>query len=199
MIKNYLKIAWRNITKRSFYSLLNIAGLGTGVVFTFLIGAYVWSELQINKKLHNASHQYILTSQWKDPNMGYELATLGPLAKRLKEDYPNLVKNYYRFDGITSFVSKDEKHFRENVQLGDSTLLSLYKFKLLDGNAATALNEPYSVAVTKDIAIKYFGKTNVVGESINMGSSSGTKHDFIIKAVLDDIPGEFCNHFEWRK
>ena len=51
MIKNYFKIAWRNITKRRFYSLLNIAGLSTGIVFTFLIGAYVWNELQVNKKL----------------------------------------------------------------------------------------------------------------------------------------------------
>jgi putative ABC transport system permease protein len=98
--------------------------------------------------------------------MGVDIATLGPIAKRLKEDYPNLVQSYYRWDGITSVVSKGDKHLRENIQLGDSTLLSMYGFKLLYGNAATALAQPFSVVITKDMAEKYFGKTDVVGETL---------------------------------
>src|SRR5688572_11607543 len=134
MIKNYLKIAWRNIAKRPLYSLLNITGLSTGILFTLLIGAYVWNEFQVNKKLRNSKNQYFLTSKWKDANMGGEITTLGPLSKRLKDDYPNLVANYYRWDGITSVVSKGDKHFREGIQLGDSTLLSMYGFELLHGD-----------------------------------------------------------------
>ncbi|MEJ7678072.1 MAG: ABC transporter permease [Segetibacter sp.] len=65
-------------------------------------------------------------------------------------------------------VSKGDKHLRENIQLGDSTLLSMYGFKLLYGNAATALVQPFSVVITKDMAEKYFGKTDVVGETINI-------------------------------
>ncbi len=178
MLKNYLKIAWRNIVKRRFYSLLNIIGLTTGIVFTLLIGAYVWNELQVNKKLRNSKNQYFLTSKWKDPNMGVDITTLGPLSKRLKNDYPNLVANYYRWDGITSVVSKGDKHFREGIQLGDSTLLSMYGFELLHGDVRTALNNPYSVVITKDIAIKYFGKPDVVGETISIQSFSGGKHEF---------------------
>jgi putative ABC transport system permease protein len=186
MIKNYFKTAWRNILKHRFYSIVNVVGLFAGITFTLLIGAYVWSELQVNKKLSNADNQYILTSEWKDPNMGYDLATLGPLAKRLKEDYPGLVKNYYRFDGITSFISKGDKVFKESVQLGDSTLIKMYGFKLLFGDAKTALNNPNVVVITKGKAIKFFGKTNVVGQTINMQSYSGDKRDFTITAVLDD-------------
>ena len=104
--KDCIKVAWRNIIKRPFYSIVNIAGLAIGVAFTFLIGAYVWSELQVNKNLKNADNQYILQSKWKDPNMGYEIATIGKLPKALKEQYPNLVANYYRWDGVTSNVSK---------------------------------------------------------------------------------------------
>ncbi len=188
MLKNYFKIAWRNITKRRFYSLLNIIGLSTGIVFTLLIGAYVWNELQVNKKLYNAGNQYFLKSQWKDPNLGVDITTLGPLAKRLKEDYPNLIANYYRWDGITSVVSKGDKHFREGLQLGDSTLLSMFGFQLLHGDARTALDNPYSAVITKDKAIKYFGKTDVVGETIAIQSFSGTKKDFAITGVLKEIP-----------
>ena len=186
MLKNYFKTAWRNIYKHRFYSIVNVVGLFAGITFTLLIGAYVWGELQVNKKLLNADNQYILTSEWKDPNMGYDLATLGPLAKRLKEDYPSLVKNYYRFDGITSFISKGDKVFKESVQLGDSTLLKMYGFKLLYGDANTALNNPNVVVITKEKAIKFFGKTNVVGQTINMQSYGGDKRDFTITAVLDD-------------
>jgi putative ABC transport system permease protein len=87
----------------------------------FLIGAYIWGELQVNKQLNNPDRQYILTTVSTDPNIGYELATFGPLAKRLHDDYPNLVENYYRWDGITSVVSKGDKNFREGLQVGDST------------------------------------------------------------------------------
>ena len=104
MLKNYFKVAWRNITKHPFYSIVNIVGLFAGISFSLLIGAYIWSELQVNRQLKNYNQQYILTTISTDPNIGYELATFGPLAKRLKEDYSNLVTNYYRYDGITSFM-----------------------------------------------------------------------------------------------
>ena len=81
MLKNYFKIAWRNIIKSKFYSIVNITGLSTGIAFTLLIGAYVWSELQVNTKLKNDDRQYILQSKWKDENQGIELTTIGPLAK----------------------------------------------------------------------------------------------------------------------
>src|SRR5688572_23714445 len=120
MFKNYFKTAWRNVIKNRFYSIINIIGLSTGIAFTMLIAAYVWSELQVNTGLKNADRQYIIKSTWKDPNTGYDLATLGPLAKALRENYPNLVANFYRYDGITTSVSKGDKSFREILQVGDS-------------------------------------------------------------------------------
>jgi putative ABC transport system permease protein len=187
MIKNYFKTAWRNIIKHRFYSIVNVVGLFASITFTLLIGAYVWNELQVNKKLSNADKQYILTSEWKDPNMGQEIITLGPIAKRLKEDYPGLVKNYYRWDGITSIVSKGDKNLREGIQLGDSTLLSIYGFELMYGDVKTALNTPYSVVLTEDKAIKYFGKADVIGQSITIQSFSGDKREFNITGVLKKI------------
>lgn len=188
MVKNYFKIAWRNIIKSPFYSVVNIFGLSTGIAFTLLIAAYVWSELQVNTNLKNSEQQYIIQSKWKDPNQGFQFTTLGTLAKALKENFPDLVANYHRWDGITSNVSKGEKGFRENISICDSTLLNMYGFSLLYGNAATALHEPFTVVITKDKAIKYFGKTDVVGQSLTIESFSGSKHDFIVTGVLNNIP-----------
>src|ERR1700750_1559636 len=102
MFRNFYKIVVRHILRTRQYAILNVIGLSLGITVTLLIGVYCWSEWQVNHQLNNADRQYILTSEWKDPNMGYPITTLGPLAKALKENYPALVANYYRFDGITS-------------------------------------------------------------------------------------------------
>ncbi|MGH2566042.1 MAG: ABC transporter permease, partial [Ginsengibacter sp.] len=144
--------------------------------------------LQVNKSLKNANRQYIIQSKWKDPNQGFPVATLGPLSKALKNRYPHLVANYYRYDGVSSNVSKGNRSFRENLQIGDSTLLNMFGFTLLQGNAGTALQDPFTVVITKDKAIKYFGKTDVVGKTITIESFSGSKHDFLITGVLNPMP-----------
>lgn len=185
MLKNYIKIAWRNIVKGRLYSVVNIIGLSAGIAFAMLVSGYVWSELQVNSNLKNADRQYILQSDWKDPNMGLSLTTLGPLAKLLKEKYPNLVANYYRWDGVTSTVSKGEKCFREGIQLCDSTMMNMYGFSLKQGNPETAFADPWSVVITAARAIKYFGKTDVVGQSLSIESFSGSRHDFIISGVMN--------------
>ena len=188
MLKNYLKIAWRNLWKNKAFSIINIFGLSIGIAFSLLIGAYVWGELQVNRHLKDADNQYILQSKWKDPNMGFEIGSDAELPKALKESYPGLVTNYYRFDGITTDVSKGDKHFRETVQIGDSTLLNMYGFKLLQGNANTALNDPFSVVITSQMAMKYFGRTDVIGQLLNFDGLSGDKHDFTVSGVLGDVP-----------
>ena len=187
MLKNYFTIAWRNLWKNKVYSLINIFGLAFGITFTLLVGAYVWGELMVNHDLKNVNNQYILQSKWKDPNMGYEIACIAQLPRTLKEVYPNLVANYYHFDGVTTNVSKGDMHFRESVQICDSTIFSMYGIKLLHGDARTALNDPFSAVITESLANKYFGKTDVVGQAINIEGFTGTNHDFIISGVLKSI------------
>lgn len=187
MLHNYFTIAWRNIWKHKLFSLINIFGLSVGIAFTLLIAGYVWHETSINSELKNADNQYIIQSKWKDPNMGYVLTALAPMPKALKDEYPNLVANFYHWDGVTSTVSKGNKHFREGLQVGDSTFLTMYGFKLIHGDANTALNDPFSVVLTQDRAIKYFGKTDVIGQTVSIENFTGTKHDFIITGVLEKL------------
>ena len=185
MFKNYFKIAYRNILKHRFYSLIAILGLSVGITFTLLIGTYVWRELQVNTTLRNADNQYLVQSKWKDANMGPSFTTLAPMAKALKDNYSNLVANYYRFDLITATVSNGDKHFREEVQLGDSTMLTMYGFSLLHGDARTALDNPNSIVISSETALKYFGRHDVVGEAIMLTSFTEEKKDFVITGVLD--------------
>ncbi|ASU32991.1 ABC transporter permease [Mucilaginibacter xinganensis] len=186
MLQNYFTMAWRSLLKNKGFAVINIFGLSVGIAFTLLIGAYVWGELRVNQSLKNADNQYILQSRWKDPNLGFELGTIAQLPKTLKEVYPTLVANYYHWDGVTSNVSKGDKHFRESIQVGDSTLLKMYGFALQRGNAETAFNDPFSAVITPSLAIKYFGSTDVVGQTLTIENFSGSKHDFTISGVLDE-------------
>ncbi|TSJ40424.1 FtsX-like permease family protein [Mucilaginibacter corticis] len=184
MLHNYFTIAWRNILKHKLFSLVNIFGLSVGIAFTLLIAIYVWQERSINSELKNAGNQYIIQSKWKTDGLGYELCTLAALPQALKKEYPQLVANYYHWDGVSWNISKGDKHFRENLQIGDGSFIKMYGFKLLYGDAATALNDPFSVVITADRAIKYFGKTDVVGQTLTIESSTGVKHDFMVTGVL---------------
>ena len=188
MIHNYIRIAFRQLRKHAFYAGLNLMGLATALTLAFLIGQFIWGEFQVNRTLHQADRQYILFSHWKDPNMGLDITTLAPLAKSLREEYPTLVANYYRWDGLTSIVTKADKQFRESIQLGDPTFLSMYGLELLHGDARTALLQPFSLAITKDKALTYFGRTDVVGQILTIQNFSGASHPFTITAVLKNIP-----------
>ena len=188
MLKNYIKIAWRNLWKHKIFSLINILGLSAGIAFTLLISAYIREGLRVNHGLKNADNQYIILSKWKDPNIGNEAGSVPDLTKALKINYPSLVANYYNAAVAITNVSRGNKHFREGLLVGDSTLLHMYGFKLLDGDVKTALQGPYSVVITNEIAKKYFGRTDVVGQSLSFEDYAGGKHDYMITGVLDELP-----------
>ena len=188
MFQNHLKLAFRNIRKNGFYSALNVLGLWAGILFALLIGAHVWGELQVNQHLRHADRQYLLTSIWKNPNIGMDFTCAGPLGQRLKEAYPQLVANFYRWDGIMSEVAKGDKVFRESIQIGDSTLLAMFGFELLYGDPQSALTRPYSVVITAEKAVKYFGKTDVVGQTLRINNFTGGGREFLITGVLRQPP-----------
>lgn len=184
MFKNHLKIAWRSLLKRKFHAIINIVGLTSSLVFVLLIAAYVWKTHHVNNDLRNKDQQYVLQSEYKKSGLGLELTTIGALPKALKEEYPNLVANYYRMDGLTCVISNEEQIYEESVLLGDATLLEMFGFELFEGNAKTALVSPYSVVITEPIAMKYFGKKEVLGETLAIRNFTGEKHDFIITGIL---------------
>lgn len=194
MFRNYLKIALRNLLRRKFYAALTLLGLALGLTFAFLIGSYVYGEYRINRDLRNAPRQYLLQSEWKVVNLGMGITTLAPLARTLREQYPSLVANYYRYDGISVTVSRGDKHFRESVQAGDSTLLTMFGFPMLYGDPRTALDRPNSVVLTESRARRYFGKTDVVGLTLTFDNFVGGKQTYLVTGVLKALPDNSVTH-----
>lgn len=188
MIKNYFLIAWRNLQKNRFFTLVNITGLSVGLAFVLLIAAYAWGEWQVNTHFKYHDRIMMLQSKWTNPDMGNELTTIGPLAKALQENYPSLVSSWYRNDGITSIVTVGDKHFRESLQPGDSTFLTIFNFELSHGDARTALIKPNAVVLTEHKARQFFGTADVLGKTVNIQSFDGMKQDFEVTGVMKDPP-----------
>ena len=200
MLKNYFTIAIRHLTRHKLFSIINIFCLAIGITFSMIIGMYVLNQESINNNIKNVNNQYVIKSKWKQDNMGIDITTLGPLAKTMKDEYPNLVANYYRFDPVANIVSVDDKHFREDISIGDTTFVSMFGFPLLYGNPKQAFINNQSAVVTENFAIKYFGKTDVINKVITIQTpSDGSKHNFTISAVLKKAPYNSITNFAVAK
>ncbi|MBN8876128.1 MAG: ABC transporter permease [Sphingobacteriales bacterium] len=187
MLRNYLKIALRSLARRRLFSAINILGLAVGLAFSLLIGVYIIKEKQVNADIRNVDRQYLVKSEWKVKEMGLEITTVAPLPKTIKEEYPHLVKNYYRFNPVTNVVSAGDKHFKEDIAICDTTLVSMYGFPLLYGQPGKAFKDDNSAVITEVLAQKLFGRKDVINERISIATTTGEKQDYLVTAVLKDV------------
>jgi putative ABC transport system permease protein len=144
--------------------------------------------LRVNKTINSENRIFSLQSKFKTGETGFVNAAPNPLSKTLKEQFPNLVTNYYRWLWKSTVVSNGDKHFRENIQLGDTTFISMFNFPLLYGSATTAFTKPDAVVITEEKAQKIFGVKNAVGKILTIENNEGAKYNFIVTAVLKNLP-----------
>jgi putative ABC transport system permease protein len=169
------------------FSLINISCLAIGISFSLLIGIFVLNEKAVNADLKHANNQYILKSKWKVRGTGMEILTLGPLPRVLKEKYPSLVANYYRYNPITNVISAGDLHFKEDIAIGDTGFVSMYGFKLLFGDPDHAFIDRHSAVITETMARKLFDKANPMGKTISLNTTTGQLQYYTVSAVLKDL------------
>lgn len=186
MIRNYLKIALRNLLKNKAYSFINIAGLALGLTCCLLITMYVVDELSYDHFHKNADRIYRINADLKFGGHDYVLAVVSdPMGHTLVKDYPQ-VKNAVRFREQGSFlVKKGAENLKETrVIFADSTLFDVFSFPLIYGDPKTALAAPNTVVITESTARKYFNKVDVMGETLLLDDETNYK----ITGVIKDIP-----------
>jgi putative ABC transport system permease protein len=187
MLKNYIIIAVRHLSRHKLFSLINVLCLAVGITFSMLIWSYITQEKQVNLSLKNAGNQYLIKSNWKVKDMGLPITTVAPLAKALKDEYPGLVSNYYRFNPVTNVVSAGDKHFKQNISICDTSLISMYGFKLMHGHAAKAFKNNSSAVITGRLATKLFGTSDAINKTITITTTTTGKQDYVVSAVLDNM------------
>jgi len=186
MLRNYLKIAFRNLSKNKAFSIINIAGLALGLTCCLLITMYVVDELSYDKFHENAENIYRINSDIKfgGQEMSFALSN-DPIGATLERDYPQ-VKESVRFRSYGNFlVTKGAQTFKEErVIFVDSTLFEVFTFPLIIGDPQTALARPNTMVITESTARKYFDRTDVIGEVLRFDNED----DYEITGVMQDIP-----------
>jgi len=186
MIKNYLKLAFRNLWKHRTFSIINILGLTIGMTACFLIFLYISFELSYDSFNSKADRTYRVVSDIKTPtetlNAGGPAWAVPPFAKH---EFPE-VEAFARLAQNNVLIRKGEIKFQEeNAMWADSSLFQIFDFKLTQGNPQTALKEPFSVVFSETTAKKYFGKENPVGQSLLI---TGDALPAKVTGVMKDIP-----------
>lgn len=196
MLANYLIIAWRNLRKQSFYSLINIFGLAIGVAACMIIVLFIVDELAYDKYNAKADRIYRVEAEVKfGGNQFQMLYRPAPEAQALLETYPE-VQSVVRLRSSGSYLVKPaegiENIKEQNVIWADSTFFKIFSVNVIEGNAASALKEPASIAISKRTAKKYFKDKSALGQSLILDNRYHAK----VTAVYEDIPSTSHFHFD---
>jgi putative ABC transport system permease protein len=184
MFKNYLKQAWRSITKNKSYSLLNIIGLSAGLTCFAFIALWVNDELSYDKFNTNYNRIVRLTSKEKtETGMSESAVSSAPMAKALKDDYAE-VENTVRLKMREEIVTyKNQQVLQPGILLTDPSFFDVFSYHITRGNIATALSEPYSIILTEATAKKYFGDTDPIGQTLRMNMYDSTGYGALYKVT----------------
>jgi putative ABC transport system permease protein len=188
MFKNYFKIAWRNLMRNKIFSTIKILGLSIGLTVCMLIFLYTKDEISYDQFQENKAQLYRIIQNWQ---MGKEPAqtigiTNGVIGETFAKEIPE-IQQFVRVNGVVVTVKKNNDVFTENPLFVDDNYLSVFTFPLIDGNRRTALHDPHSVVISKDMAKKYFGTTDVTGKVMQIKLDTAFEN-FTITAVAENSP-----------
>ncbi|MGZ5222115.1 MAG: ABC transporter permease, partial [Chitinophagaceae bacterium] len=184
MIKNYLKVAWRNLAKNKVFSLINILGLTIGITVCMMIFLFIMNEFSFDK-FHTKGENIYRVMRGYDRTKNKVPYLSGPYATALLNDFPGEIKKAVRVMTSNDLISFSNTSFNEKkVYIADPDFFSLFSFPLLRGNASAVLKEPGSVVLTEKTAKKYFGSIDqAMGKVVEMNKNRQLKVTGIAKNV----------------
>lgn len=206
MIKNYLKVAWRNVMKNKTFSFINIFGLSVGLTCCFLIAIYLQNELSYDTHHKHGTQLYQLgTTFVKNGKDDRTANTPAPMAKAMQQEFPEIVRSTRL---LTTFAedktliqyttpSNELKSFYETDGfLADSTFFQMFDYNFKEGNPETALTQPNTVVLSSEIAEKLFGKEPAINKTVRISSSTNGDYDFRVSGVF--TAGSTPTHIDGR-
>ncbi len=193
MLRNYFFIAWRNLKKNRAFSFINILGLTAGLTACLLIGVYIQHELSYDKFHDNADRIVRTTMEYgKSGTVNTTASTGTKVGPEFKRRFP-VVEEYARTFLSHNVVKSGEKIFEEpRILFADPAFFKIFSFHLVEGDAASALDAPDKIVITRSMARKYFGN----GEALNQTITTAGK-DMKVSAVCEDAPQQSQIKFDF--
>ncbi|MCU0397396.1 MAG: ABC transporter permease [Cyclobacteriaceae bacterium] len=184
MLRNFFKTAYRNILKYKSYSIINFIGLTCGIALTLLILVYVRSELSYDRFHEKADRLYRL--RYSAPN-GLELATSPPpIAPKLKDEFSEIeeVARVYIRNVSISLPNNQEAFEESTIAFADSAFTDMFSLEFIKGNPKNALHDKFTVLINEEMAEKYFGDQDPIGETLIFSG----RQSFKVIGVVKDFP-----------
>ncbi len=197
MLKNYIKIAWRNLWKNKGYSAINIGGLAIGLACFLLIAIFIANELSYDNYHEKGDNIYrvIHHRDADDPNDTWVWGN-APVGAALKSDFPEVIEKV-QFSGRSDILLNYETvSFQESECFyADASVFGVFSWPLIYGDAKTALEAPYSIVLTETTAKKYFGNQNPVGKTLEGIGGRAADGTYTVTGVMRDVPQN--SHFKF--
>ncbi len=196
MIKNYLLVALRNLKRNKVFSFINLLGLALGMACSLLIIFWVQDERSMDAFHSNKDRLYnIYENQFFDGKISSGYYTPGLLAQELKKKIPEIEKSIdWQMYGDRQTFQVGDKIVKEEGSSADADFFSMLSFPLLAGKAATALNDPSYIAISRKMAGHFFGSpAEALGKMIRYEN----KKDFKVMAVFEDMPNNSSYKFDF--
>ena len=197
MLKNYLKICIRNITKHSFFSFINISGLTIGMTCCVLILLWVQDEFSYDRFHKDADRIFRVLTCSQSPDGSHFLwdGTPGLLAPTLQSEYPEIEQGVRVVPQLTCPLRYEDEKFYEDCCATESSFFDTFSFPFIEGNALSALKSPNSIVLTKTTAQKYFGSQNALGKSLKL-NFWGFNEPLKVTGVINDVPSNSHLQFD---
>lgn len=187
MLFNNLRIAYRNLNKNRVFSYINITGLSVGIAAFLFIVQYVRFEHSYEEFHKNADNIFRVTTEFYngDEYVMTDCESFAPLGPFLKEKMPEVVDfvRMYGIDGFVSVKTGSQNFLESGIYWADNAVFNVFSYPAVSGDLNNALIAPFEAVLTESMAKKYFGRTDVVEESIEVD-----KNVYRVKAVIADVP-----------
>jgi putative ABC transport system permease protein len=178
MLKNFFKVAFRNLIRQKAYSLLNLLGLSLGIACTLLLTLHVKEELSYDKNFPKHDRIYrVVSAEWSKSSP--------PLAGEMMKYFPEINSIARLCDnGINVFHTVDGKKGEDKGFFADSSVVNIFDLKTILGDAFHALTEPTAIVLTRSMARQFFGDKDPIGQKL----IANDQDECWVRAVIDDLP-----------
>lgn len=190
MFKNYLVTAWRNIIKNGMFSAINILGLALGLMSCILISLFVREEIGYDKWLTDSDRVVRMHTAYYNPGSPPFLTvrSAGNFMEAVRDYASAEVEEGTRLISFGVSIIKEQNATAERVSLVDPRFFDVFDLPFVYGNKESSFKKPFDLIVTEETAIKYFGKTDVIGETLTLCCAGPDPSELTVTGVIKDLP-----------
>jgi len=190
MFKNYLITAWRNIVKNGVFSVINILGLTIGLMSCILIMLFVRDESGYDQWLPNSDKLVRMHTAYTNPGQQPFLTvrSAGRMMQALKDYASTEIEDGVRMIQYNPVIQHKGEIFEESASMVDSSFFNVFELPFVHGDIARSFNKPMDLVITEEMAVKYFGKTDVIGETLTFCCVNDQAATLAITGVIKDLP-----------